>query len=167
MAIPVILTSIWENTTFTAIFISVVSALGGAIILDLYLHIKNRTKKAIERRKKEKTEEYKEIVVPCITDAIQPLNEKMSDVETKVDRMATTDLPQLKQANRDSLRNQLFASYRHCAKLGYRSVEDTTNWDAMYDSYVALGGKGFIHELRDKFHAIPLEDLALMKSAKK
>ena len=162
-----ILASIWDNTTFTAIFISVVSALGGAVVLDLYLHIKNRTKKAIDRRKKEKTEEYKEIVVPCIEDAIKPLNEKMTDVEAKVDIMATTDLPQLKQANRDSLRNQLFASYRHCAKLGYRSVEDTTNWDAMYESYVALGGNGFIHELRDKFHAIPLEDLALMKSAKK
>lgn len=162
-----ILASIWDNTTFTAIFISVVSALGGAVVLDLYLHIKNRTKKAIDKRKKEKTEEYKEIVVPCIEDAIKPLNEKMTDVEAKVDIMATTDLPQLKQANRDSLRNQLFASYRHCAKLGYRSVEDTTNWDAMYESYVALGGNGFIHELRDKFHAIPLEDLALMKSAKK
>ena len=127
MTIPVILTSIWENTTFTTIFISVMSALGGAVVLDLYLHFKNKTKKAIDKHKQEKTEEYKAIVVPCITEAIQPLNDKLSDVEKKVDTIADTDLPQLKQANRDSLRNQLFASYRHCAKLGYRSVEDTTN----------------------------------------
>ena len=147
-----------------AIIISVASAVFGAIAVDLYVHFKNKSKKAIEKRKEEKKEEFKEIVMPCIKDAIKPLGDKMSDVEKKVDNMADNDLPLLKQANRDSLRNQLFASYRHCAKLGYRSVEDTTNWDAMYDSYLALGGNGFIPELHDKFHAIPLEDLALMKT---
>lgn len=35
----------------------------------------------------------------------------------------------------------------------------------MYDSYIALGGNGFIPELYTKFHAIPLEDLALMRAA--
>jgi hypothetical protein len=105
--------------------IAVASSVFGAMVLDIYLHFKNKGKKAIEKRKKEKQDEFKEVVVPCIEDAIKPLSDKLSDVEQKVDAMAGNDLPLLKQANRDSLRNQLFASYRHCAKLGYRTIEDT------------------------------------------
>ena len=146
------------------IVVAVASAVGGAIGLDIYLQIKNKGKKAKEKRKEEREEEFKSIAVPCIQDAIKPLTDDVAEVKKAVDNIADNELPLLKQANRDSLRNQLFASYRHCAKLGYRSVEDTTNWDAIYDSYVALGGNGFIHELRDKFHAIPLEDLSLMRS---
>ena len=146
------------------IVVAIGSAVGGAIGLDIYLHFKGKGKKAVERRKEERKEEFKEVVLPCIEEAIKPLSEEVSEVKKTVDTIAENELPLLKQANRDSLRNQLFASYRHCAKLGYRSVEDTTNWDAMYDSYIALGGNGFIPELHDKFHAIPLEDLALMKT---
>jgi len=109
------------------IVVAVASAVGGAMALDIYLHFKNKGKKAVEKRKEEKREEFKEIVVPCIEDAIKPLSDKLTDVEQKVDAMAESDLPLLKQANRDSLRNQLFASYRHCAKLGYRTIEDTQN----------------------------------------
>lgn len=153
------------DPTVLTILIAVASTVLGVAGTDLYVHFKNKTKKAVEKRKNEKKEEFKEVVMPCITEAIQPLSDKLTDVERKVDNIADNDLPLLKQANRDSLRNQLFASYRHCAKLGYRSVEDTTNWDAMYDSYIALGGNGFIPELYTKFHAIPLEDLALMRAA--
>ena len=109
------------------ILIAAATALAGAIAVDIYVHLKNKSKKAMERHKKEKQEEFKEIVVPCIEEAIKPLSDKMTDVEEKVDSMAENDLPLLKQANRDSLRNQLFASYRHCAKLGFRTMEDTKN----------------------------------------
>ena len=34
----------------------------------------------------------------------------------------------------------------------------------MYDSYVALGGNGFMPEIKEKFMKIPLEDLALLKT---
>jgi len=146
------------------ILIAAATALAGAIAVDIYVHLKNKSKKAMERHKKEKQEEFKEIVVPCIEEAIKPLSDKMTDVEEKVDSMAENDLPLLKQANRDSLRNQLFASYRHCAKLGFRTMEDTKNWEAMYDSYVALGGNGFMPEIKEKFMKIPLEDLALLKT---
>ena len=158
-----ILADIWQNPVFVPIFISVVSGLLGAIILDIYIHIKKGTKKAVERRKKEKQDEFKEIVVPCIEEAIKPLSDKMTVVEKKVDTIAENDLPVLKQANRDSLRNQLFASYRYCRKTGFRSIEDTKNWESMYESYIALGGNGFIPELKTKFEAIPLEDLSLLK----
>ena len=34
----------------------------------------------------------------------------------------------------------------------------------MYDSYIALGGNGFMPEIKAKFEKIPLEDLALMRT---
>ena len=159
-----ILEAVQASEIWVPIVVALASAVGGAIGLDIYLHFKNKGKKAIERRKKEKQEEFKEVVVPCIEEAIKPLNDKMGDVEQKVDAMAGQDLPLLKQANRDSLRNQLFASYRHCAKLGFRTIEDTNNWEAMYESYIALGGNGFMPEIKEKFMKIPLEDLALLKT---
>jgi len=101
--------------------------------------------------------------VPCIQNAIKPLGDQIAGVEKDVQAMKNVDLPMLKQANRDSLRNQLFASYRHCVKVGYRTLEDTENWEYMYNSYIDLGGNGFIPTLREQFLRIPMEDFGVLK----
>lgn len=141
------------------ILIAVASTVLGVVATDIYLRIKNKTKKAIEKRKQEKQDEFKEIVVPCIKEAIQPLETKINDVETSMNTVTQTDLPMLKRANRDSLRNQLFASFRHCDKVGYRTLEDTQSWEFMYASYLELGGNSFIPTLHDQFLALPLETM--------
>ena len=109
----------------TTIIVSVACTILGAIAADIYIRIKARTKKAIEKRKKERQEEFKDSILPCITDAIKPLSEKIDSLEVEIKSVKDTDLPILKRANRDSLRNQLFASFRHCDKVGYRTIEDT------------------------------------------
>jgi hypothetical protein len=151
------------NPTVLAILVSVASAILGAAGVDLYIHFKNKTKKAIEKKKKEHREELKEALLPCIAEAIKPMSDKLDDIDKDVQEIKNEDLPMLKNANRDSLRNQLFAAYRHCDKIGYRTTEDTENFLHMKDSYESLGGNGVIADIHKQFMNLPLENLESVK----
>lgn len=151
------------NPTVLAILISVASAILGAAGVDLYVHFKNKTKKAIEKHKKERQEELKEALMPCIEEAIKPVSDKIDDIDKDVQQLKNEDLPMLKNANRDSLRNQLFAAYRHCDKIGYRTTEDTENFLHMKESYEKLGGNGVIADIHAQFMNLPLENLESVK----
>ena len=151
------------NPTVLAILVSVASAILGAAGVDLYIHFKNKTKKSIERRKKEHQEEMKEAILPCIQEAIKPIGDKIDDIDNDVREIKNSDIPMLKNANRDSLRNQLFAAYRHCDKIGYRTTEDTENFLHMKESYEKLGGNGVITDIHTQFMNLPLENLESVK----
>ena len=151
------------NPTVLAILVSVASAILGAAGVDLYIHCKNKTKRAIEKKKKERQDEMKEAILPCIEEAIKPMSDKIDTVEKDVQEIKNDDLPKLKMANRDSLRNQLFATYRHCDKIGYRTTEDTENFLHMKDSYEKLGGNGVIADIHEQFMNLPLENLESVK----
>ncbi len=152
-----------DTSILITILVSVASAVLGVAGTDLYVHIKNRTKKAIDRKKKERQEELEESLVPCIEKAIKPLSDKIDSMDQDVQEVKNVDLPMLKNANRDSLRNQLFAAYRHCDKIGYRTTEDTENFLHMKDSYESLGGNGVIADIHRQFMNLPLENLESVK----
>ena len=145
------------------ILIGAATAVVGAIAVDIYIHFKNKTKKAIARKKKQQQEELKEALMPCIEEVIKPISDKIDDIDKDVQAVKNEDLPVLKNANRDSLRNQLFAAYRHCDKIGYRTTEDTENFLHMKDSYEKLGGNGVITDIHNQFMNLPLENLESVK----
>lgn len=151
------------NTTLVTIIVSVACAVLGAVATDLYVHFKNKTKKAIEKHKKERQAELKEALMPCIEEAIKPVSDKIDAIDTDVREIKNNDIPMLKNANRDSLRNQLFAAYRHCDKIGYRTTEDTENFLHMKESYEKLGGNGVIADIHRQFMNLPLENLESVK----
>lgn len=151
------------DTTLVTIIVSVACTVLGAVAVDLYVHFKNKTKKAIEKHKKERQEELKEALMPCIEEAIKPVSDKIDDIDKDVQQLKNEDLPMLKNANRDSLRNQLFAAYRHCDKIGYRTTEDTENFLHMKESYERLGGNGVIADIHAQFMNLPLENLESVK----
>lgn len=130
-----------------------------AIAVDIYVHVKNKTKKAIAKKKKQQQEELKEALMPCIEDVIKPISDKIDDIDKDVQQLKNVDLPMIKNADRDSLRNQLFAAYRHCDKQRYRTVEDTENFLHMKESYERLGGNGVIADIHNQFMNLPLENL--------
>ena len=159
----ILVEAVKASEIWVPIVVAIASAVGGAIGLDIYLHIKNRGKKAVERKKKERQEEMKEAIMPCIEEAIKPMSDKIDDIDKDVQEVKNVDLPMLKNANRDSLRNQLFAAYRHCDKIGYRTTEDTENFLHMKESYEKLGGNGVIADIHEQFMNLPLENLESVK----
>lgn len=129
--------------------LAALSALAGAIVVDIFVHIKTSGKKYLDKKKKEEEAEHRAIIESV-------LKEQLVDIRQDLHEMKDEDLPAIKEAVRDSLRNQLLAVYRHCEKLGYRTVEDSQNWEHMYSSYVRLGGNSFIVSMHDDFNEIDL-----------
>ena len=152
-----------DTSVLITILVAVASTVLGVAGTDLYVHIKNRTKKAIDKKKKERQQELEESLVPCIEKAIKPMSDKIDVIDADVQQLKNEDLPVLKLANRDSLRNQLFATYRHCDKIGYRTTEDTENFLHMKESYERLGGNGVIADIHAQFMNLPLENLESVK----
>lgn len=151
------------DPTLLAILTSAASAALGALAVDIYVHFKDRTKKALNKRKKERQEELQEAIAPCIDAAVKPINEKIARMEKDVQEIKNDDLPILKDANRDSLRNQLFAAYKHCSKIGYRTMDDTENFDHMFESYKKLNGNGMMIDIHKHFMGLPIKTVEAEK----
>lgn len=128
-------------STLNSVLLSVLGTLLGAIVMDVYVHIKVKSKKHLDKKKAEAETELKEV----ITQTIDPKLGKIQE-----------DIKVLKVAVRDSLRNQLLAVYQHCVKHNGRTVEETENWEYMYSSYTALEGNSFIVVLHDEFLELPV-----------
>jgi len=146
----------WSGPIGSAI-LAVVGALLGAIALDIYVHIKNGSKKIIDKKKQESKQELADSVTAVLTPALEPIKRDIDELKASVDNIANTDIPQLKDASRDSLRNQLLAVYRHCANLEYRTEEDSENFEYMFESYTGLGGNSFIVSLHEAFRDLPIK----------
>jgi len=131
------------------ILLTALGALAGAILVDIFVHIKSSSKKYVEKRKREEEAEHRAIIEDV-------LKEQLVDIKQDLHSIKAEDLPALKEAVCDSLRNQLLAVYRHCEKLGYRTYEDSQNWEYMYASYIKLGGNTFIIALHDDFNELEL-----------
>lgn len=121
------------------IFIAVMSTLLGAIALDTYSRLKARSKKVLEKKKAEEDERFKKL--------IEPLQAELSKV--------SGDLKNISEGVRDSLRNQLHTLYKHCLKVGFRTSEDTQNFEHMFESYTKLGGNGYMVTVHTSFLALP------------
>ena len=110
-------------------------------VTSIYHHFVNGSKKAREKKKRERKGELKEL----FDEFSQPIITKLDNAEKKLDKVA--------DGTRNSLRNDILKYYYDCLKKGYRTEKDTNNFDGMYNSYIALGGNSFIkEEIYPKFH---------------
>ena len=145
-----------DGSIILAIIVSVASAIFGALAVDIYARVKAGSKKIMKKAKQEKDQELRQTITETLTAAFEPIREDIAIVKRDLNEIVTEDLPQLKRATRDSLRNQLLAVYRHCEKYGGRTLEDTENFEYMFKSYEALGGNSFITTVRDSFLNLPM-----------
>lgn len=104
-----------------------------------------------EKRQRERIQEMRDV----IKEEVQPIKERINDIAEVVDEIKTGDIVTLKDANRDSLRNQLYTLYDRCYL--YKTNDDIDNEANMFNSYTALGGNSGCHARHDAFLLLPTE----------
>lgn len=154
------------------------TALFGAILVDIYTRVKQGSKKIVDLHKKEKEQNERELIADVVKEVMSPscsnlelIKDKLVTIETEVEglkpikddvieikkeisNITNSDIPLLKCANRDSLRNQLLVVFRQCEEKGYRTTEDIRNFEYMFDSYKKLGGNSFMINIAEEFSHI-------------
>lgn len=58
----------------------------------------------------------------------------------------------IKKAICDIIRNTLYRLFREAQDKEYVTMEELSNWNELYDSYVSLGGNSYVHDLDDIYH---------------
>lgn len=138
---------LWQTIITTAI-----TTLVGIIITDIVIRVKTSGKKHNEKRKKERLDEMREVV----EEVIKPVQVEVAEIKQDITAIRTTDIRELKKANRDSLRNQLYTIYDRC--IEYRTASDIENEAEMFDSYKTLNGNHGCDTRHKLFMQLPTED---------
>lgn len=131
------------------------TALFGAILIDIYTRIKQGSKKIVEKKKKENKEELVGIIKGVVQEELKPIKKDVVEIKEEITIIKVDDINILRAANRDSLRNQLLVVFRECQSKGYKTVEDTRNFEYMFDSYKNLGGNSFMLDIAEQMKHIP------------
>ncbi len=140
------------NSSIQAILISVISALAGGIFLDIYAHVKTRTRKALEQ----KSEHEKSQIRCVLKEELKPLNEETKRTSSLIEDIKNNDLEVLKKANRDSLRYQLYRIYDK--SLDYTTADARYSEKELYNSYKNLDGNHECELRHEKFLNLPHEE---------
>lgn len=131
------------------------TALFGAILVDIYTRIKQGSKKIVEKKKAENKADLTATIKEIVKDELQPVKQSMTDIKNEITIIKVEDIKLLRAANRDSLRNQLLVVFRECQSKGYKTVEDTRNFEYMFESYKNLGGNSFMLDIAEQMKHIP------------
>lgn len=99
-----------------------------------------------EQRKAELKRERQEEIKAAIKEELAPIKKKQEEMDDSLEL--------LKDGNKCSLRDRLLYSYKMCSEQGYRTTEETQNWEKMYDVYDKLKGNSFVHDLKNQFESI-------------
>ena len=123
--------------------------------MDIYTRFKHTSKKMINKRKEEQTEDLVKIVKKVVADELEPVKKDITEIKNEISTIKNQDIKVLKVANRDSLRNQLLNVYRDCETKGYQTMEDSKNFLYMLSSYRNLDGNSFIENIAKHMENIP------------
>ncbi len=116
-----------------------------------------------EKRRDERKQEIREIVV----ESVQPINAQINDLSSKVDGI-NNQLKKVEDGALSTLRNDILTCYYRCAEKGYCNDYDYTNIHHMYESYEALKGNSFVADIIKRFDKLPRkEDAKKKKTSKK
>lgn len=83
-------------------------------------------------------------------EALEPLHKDINEIkeQTKLTSAGTCA----------GLRSQLLNFYYYCDHKGYRTPDDSENFQDLYDAYTALGGNSFIQrDVYNWFQALPIK----------
>lgn len=138
---------LWQTILTTAI-----TTLVGIVVTDIVIRLKTSGKKHNEARRKERLKEIREVV----EEVIEPVKIEITEIKQDITAIRDTDVRDLKKANRDSLRNQLYNIYDKC--IEYRTASDIENEAEMFDSYKALNGNHGCDTRHNLFMQLPTED---------
>ena len=131
------------------------TALFSAILVDIYTRIKQGSKKIVEKKKAESKAELVATIKDVVQDELLPVKQNIADIKNEITIIKAEDIKVLRAANRDSLRNQLLVVFRECQAKGYKTVEDTRNFEYMFESYKNLGGNSFMLDIAEQMKHIP------------
>ena len=98
------------------------------------------------RRRADETEE----LISRIKVIVQPLNDKLDKVDTKLSATSAGTLA--------TLRNDILTCYYRCREKGYRNDYDYQNIHDLYEAYDALEGNSFIKDIMDRFDKLPVKE---------
>lgn len=99
-----------------------------------------------DRRRADETEE----LISRIKIIVQPLNDKLDKVDTKLSATSAGTLA--------TLRNDILTCYYRCREKGYRNDYDYQNIHDLYEAYDALDGNSFIKDIMDRFDKLPVKE---------
>lgn len=143
------------NDILLTILISLVTSLLGAIVVDIYTRVKRSSKKAIDKHKQEQIDEMRGLIKDTMKDSLVGVSKEVNDIKHDVSEIYTKDIPQLREANICSLRDQLTNMFVRCKIQKFRTLQDTENATHMFASYRTLGGNSYVPELMEEFMALP------------
>lgn len=112
------------------------------------------SEKKLNESKRERQEEIKSV----LQEELAPLKEKEDKIEGSIHS--------LENSLRCTLRDRLLEQYKTCSKSGYRTTEESLNWEQMYEAYDKLKGNSFIHDLKNQFENIDTYEEYVLKNKK-
>lgn len=104
-----------------------------------------------EKRQRERIQEMRDV----IKEEVNPIKGQVDSIAQMVNALQTEDISVLKEANKDSLRNQLYILYDRCYL--YKTDDDIENEAHMFKSYTALNGNSGCHARHNIFLQLPTE----------
>ena len=123
-----------------------VSSLFSMIWKDLH----DKAKKKNEEHNEEKEQKRRQAIKEIIQEEIKPIKDTMEIIQDNLKKVSDGTL--------SSLRNDLLKCYYECLAKGYRTCNDSENFNDMFESYSSLGGNSFINQdIVPAFKKIPLK----------
>lgn len=114
-----------------------VPTLSTLIVTFIFNYVVNGSKRALERSKKRRQDDIREVV----QEELKPIKE---------------DLQLTKEGNQAELRHDIRDACRRCVELGYKSEEDEEEVARMFKIYEKLGTNGVTNKLFQQFENLPM-----------
>ena len=113
------------------------SSLIGLVVADIYKSIKNRSKKHLEQIKRDRQEEFREVV----HDELEPVKEEVGCIKS--------DLGLVKNGLQKDLYVDLVHLYNEYKERGYCTVGEKRDYDSIYWAYHNLGKNGVADSMHE------------------